>query len=423
MVRRFGAAAAVLLVACIPQGRSGDAFPVFSADGAWCWFQDPRAVYVAGKHQRTYATWMTRAGKLQIGAYDHGTGTVQTFTLKDPWDRNDHNTASILVLPDRRLMVFYTRHSGIGIFCRSTARPEDIRQWEDEITVANNPRTTYSHPVFLSDEDRIYVFWRGQSWKPTYAWSADDGKTWTEPQILIQEKGRETVSIRPYLKVASDGKSTIHFTFTDGHPRSEPENSVYYLKYQDGVFFKADGTRVGTIENLPIQHRQSDIVYDGKSTKVRAWIWDIALDQEGRPVIAYTRLPRETDHRYHYARWNGETWLDTEITPAGPWFPQTPPGKTEIETHYSGGMAIDPSDPSVVYVSRPVNTMFEIEKWTTADQGVHWSATTITRNSKYLNVRPVVPRGYTGEKDHVLWMHGDYIHYTFFWTEIRMLEP
>ncbi|MEA1882134.1 MAG: hypothetical protein U9N31_07025 [Candidatus Marinimicrobia bacterium] len=58
-----------------------------SDDGAWCWFQDPRAVYINGKYERTYAQWMKSDGTLQIGSYDHKTQKTITHTLKTNWDK------------------------------------------------------------------------------------------------------------------------------------------------------------------------------------------------------------------------------------------------------------------------------------------------------------------------------------------------
>lgn len=415
----------VVLSGCSPNSPSKEVANsplAFSNDGAWCWFQDPRAVYVEGQRKRTYAGWMTSNGKLQIGAYDHDTGHIEVVTLKEKWGIDDHNSNSFLVLPDKRIMVFYARHNETGLFSQTTLMPEDISKWDDEITVANTPHITYSNPVYLSEEGLFYVFWRGESWKPTFSTSTN-GKTWTPPQILVQDNHRENRSIRPYLKVVSDGKSEIHFAFTDGHPSNEPENSIYYMKYKKGEFFKADGKRIGSMDNLPIQHSHSDIVYNGRINKVRAWVWDIALDKKGSPVIAYTRFPRETDHRYHYAYWNGDAWFDTEIAPGGKWFPQTPMFSSETEPYYSGGIAIDHSDPSVLYVSRQINQTFEIEKWATDNQGKNWSVTAITSNSARNNVRPAVPRGYEGKNGHVLWMQGDYVHYTNYHTGIQLLAP
>lgn len=369
---------------------------------------------------------MTRAGQLQVGAYDHVTGQKEVVTVKENWGVNDHNTNSFLVLPDRRLMIFYARHNGRGLFSQTTVRPEDITAWSAEVAIAHSDRITYSHPVYLSEERRFYVFWRGERWKPTFSTSTD-GVTWADPQILLQDSDRDGLDIRPYLKVVSDSKSEIHFAFTDGHPRDEPQNSIYYLKYKNGNFLKANGAVVGTIQTLPIQHCQSDLVFDGKANQVRSWVWDIALDGQGHPVIAYTRLPKITDHRYSYAYWTGDTWLDHEITPGGKWFPQTPILRAllskEKEPHYSGGIALNPANPAVVYLSRKIGKTFEIEKWVTTDFGKTWSSLAITKNSNYDNVRPLVPWGYDGAADCVLWMHGRYVHYTDYDTAIAMLAP
>lgn len=386
---------------------------VFTDDGAWCWFQDPRAVYIDCDRERTYAQWMTRGKELQAGAYDHASGEIEIYTLKKRWDRDDHNVGAFIVLPDNRLMAFYARHNRQGIYCRTTLRPEDISEWGEEIAVSDTDRISYAHPVYLAGEQTFYVFWRGPSWKPTFATSTD-GITWTDSKILIQESGREARDIRPYTKITSDGRSSIHIAFTDGHPRDEPQNSVYYLRYEDGAFFKADGATVASMGAIPIPHSASDVVYDGTETNVRAWVWDIALDADGRPVIAYTRHPKESDHRYHYARWNGDAWTDTEICAGGGWFPQTPEGEEEREPHYSGGIALDHSDPATLYVSRETGGTFEIERWHTPDAGATWESTPITHGSDRLNVRPVVPRGGSG----VLWMSGEYQHYTRYHTGI-----
>lgn len=385
---------------------------VMSGDGAWCWFQDPRAVFVKGEHSRTYAQWVTHDGRLQIGAYDHDLDETEVFTIKEDWGRNDHNVGSILVLPDNRLMIFYAQHNGRGLYTRTSSRPESIHQWEDEIAISTAGRITYNHPVYLREEDRFFVFWRARDWNPAFSTSSD-GITWSEPQTLVRRSGA-----RHYLKVVDDGASAIHLAFTDGHPRDEPRNSLYYLRYQDGAFHKADGELVGSMDRLPLTPEQADRVYDGSSDG-RAWVWDIALDEDRHPVIAYTRLPAETDHRYGYARWTGVEWLDVQMTEGGAWFPQTVEGQVEREPHYSGGVALDHANPSIVYLSRPVNGQFEIERWTTQDKGRTWRSAAITRNSTAMNVRPVVPRGHAGPMSSVLWMQGSYEHYTRYRTSIR----
>ena len=50
-----------------PRGHAAETHAEFTADGAWCWFSDPRAVYHDG---RVYAGWMTADGSVQVGAWD-----------------------------------------------------------------------------------------------------------------------------------------------------------------------------------------------------------------------------------------------------------------------------------------------------------------------------------------------------------------
>lgn len=392
-------------------------YTVLSSSGAFCWFQDPRAVFVKGQYNRTYAGWISDKGKLEVGYYDHDNGEIRTSVIKEFWDIDDHNAPSFLVLPDLRLMIFYARHNKENLYARQTSKPENITDWGEEITVAKMNGVTYSHPVFLEEEHRFYVFWRGETWKPTLA-TSEDALHWSEPKILFQDKGKESKDIRPYLKVVSDGKKTIHFTFTDGHPRNEPFNSVYYARYEAKKIYRADGTSIGTLDTLPISHSECDKVYDATTTSARAWVWDIALNHKGNPVIVYVRFLDEKKHFYHYAFWKGEQWIDHEITFAGPWFPETPAGKEEPEPHYSGGICINHAHPEEVYLSRKIDDAFEIERWVTHDEGKTWNVTPITKHSTEINVRPIVPWGYNGNKGHVLWMRGNYIHYTKFQTSI-----
>jgi len=393
---------------------------VISKSGAYCWFQDPRAIYVEGKYKRTYLGWLTAEGKLQIGYFDHDTKEVKVYTLKEYWDIDDHNVPSFLVLPNNIIMVFYAKHNKENLYARKALAPENIFSWSDEIIVSNMPKVTYSHPVHLSAENKIYVFWRGESWKPTFS-TSDDGINWSEPKILFQDIGREAKDIRPYIKVVSNSKDEIHFAFTDGHPRNEPFNSIYYACYKKGKIFKADGTEIGTLETLPVPHSKCDIVYNGKLGNGRAWVWDIALDKDGKPVIVYARMPQETEHYYCYARWTGEKWENNTLTLAGKWFPQTPKGTKEPEPHYSGGISLNHSNPDEVYLSKQVGEIFEIEFWKTKDNGKNWEHYPITQNSNCLNVRPIVPWNYNGRRRHLIWMRGEYIHFTKFNTSIVCL--
>lgn len=398
---------------------------VFTPDGAWCWFTDPRAVYRDGQ---IIAGWMTADGSVQVGARPLTGGTTTIATLDPQFERDDHDHPGLVFLPDGRLAAFYSRHSKGDMFLRTTVRPGDIGEWTPVRSLGfHDPArgrrgVTYANPFVLREEsDRLWFVWRGSDFKPTFAHSLDGGTTWTMPRTLIHESGRGTDN-RPYVKYWSDNRNRISFIFTDGHPRNEETNSVYFARYERDRFWKADGTLIGKLDDLPLEPSACDRVYDG-AVAGRAWVWSVAEDGAGRPVVAYTRLPSEKDHRYHYARWDGTRWLDHEITPGGSWFPKTEPGAVEREPHYSGGMALDPADPSTVYLSRPINGVFEIERWTTPDHGVTWRSEAVTRNSTADNIRPYVVPGTPAGTTAVLWMHnsGGYIHFTRYQTELHLL--
>lgn len=398
--------------------QGGGSFRDLTADGAWCWFADPRAVYIEGAHRRTYAGWVTTRGDVQLGAYDHDTQSIDIVTLHEVLQYDDHCVPGILALPDNRLIIFYSRHNGPSMFYRTSKNPENIFSFGEERTMPTNTGGNrgycYANPFQLKSEDNlIYLFWRGGNFKPTYA-TSPDGLRWTQARTFIQGAGA-----RPYTKYVSNGRDTIHVAFTDGHPRKEPANAIYYAAYRDGALYRPDGTKIKDMTDLPLAPGEADKVYDA-GLSGRAWIWDIALDKAGNPVLVYAAMPEEHEHYYRYARWTGARWEDHQVCAAGRWFPQTPPGQQERELHYSGGIVLDHANPSIVYLSRLVGGVFEIEKCVTSDAGATWTSQPITHGSKRLNVRPFMPRGYPGGEDGLLWMHGDYPHYSKFKTGIKM---
>ncbi len=395
---------------------------VFAEDGAWCWFSDPRAVAYDGKHNRTYLGFVTSTGDITISYYDHKTGDIGKKVIYPELQIDDHVNPSLLFLPDGRLMAFFTRHNG-GFYYSTTLEPEDISNWEEVSYIDMGPRLCYTNPVLLEGENnRIYVFLRGgYEWKPVYIYSNDYGKNWSDPQKLVSHIGVSSQN-RPYTKVKSDGKSKIWFAITDGHPRDEPLNSIYVFYYEEGSYYQVDGRKIATIKDLPINQNVIDKAYDGVETKVRSWIWDLALDEDGKPRIAYTRLKEETQHHYYYASWNGTSWEHTMVASGGQDFPREERLKEERnrEPHYSGGIVLDPNHEGVVYYSRPVNDRYEIFRGEFIEN--KWEETPITQNSSLDNVRPYVSDSKSEERlPRLFWMTNRmYEHYSNYDTFIQM---
>jgi len=413
----------LLLTALAGHAQRAEDYQTLASDGAWCWFSDPRSVYHKGAYERTYTGFVTSKGDIMVKAQDHRSGEEATQLIYKALQVDDHTNPSILVLPEGRLMLFFTKHNGT-IYHTKTRRPEDISSFAPVDSLELGEMLCYSNPVMLSGENnRIYLFYRGgYDWKPTFITSDDLGESWSEPKTLVSKKVNDKFN-RPYTKVVSDGRSTIHFAFTDGHPRQENHNSIYYLRYESGKFFDAAGKKKGAINKLPITQGDIPKAFDGEADNQRAWIWDIALNQEGRPVIAFTTLPEETRHFYNYGTWDGTKWNNTQICAAGSAFPRfdRAKGQRDPEPHYSGGIVIDHGNPNTVYLSKPQQDRFEIEVWTTTDGGNTFTGEAITANSLKDNVRPFVVRNAPESiSPRVLWIHLDYYrHYTDYQTGIK----
>lgn len=408
-------------------GMDSESYLSATFNGSWCWFSDPRAVYYEGKHQRTYMGWIDNWGDIVVGFYDHKTGNIKTHVVADNIEVDDHNTPSLLFDEQGRLMVTYNLHTvqDMPLFMVKAKNPEDISEWEETQVLrfndtkfypdlGNRAKHCYTNPLKLGNEKgKLYLFWRGHDGKPTYTTSVDNGKNWDAGKVYFMPDPLYKFR-RPYTKIYSNSTDKIHFVFTDGHPRNEKTNSIYYAVYKNGAFYKASGEKITDITALPMQPDKTDRVYNAATSGVKAWNWDIAEDPaSGHPVIAYAKFPNDSTHIYCYARWDGKKWQNYELINAGKWFPETQKGKTEPEPNYSGGMSIDKEDPNIVYLSVNRDSVFEIEKWTTSNGGKTWKIEFITKGSSKDNVRPFAVRGAKADNPlQVLWMQNTrYIHY------------
>src|ERR687895_606794 len=376
--------------------------------GAWSWFGDPRAVHDGGK---TFVGWVDLEGDIKVSSYEHATANRVTAVLQARLNKDDHANPSIHVLPDGRLMVFYSRHVGPAMHYRVSSAAGDVTSWEPPQTVPTNVPGirgyTYPNPVRLTSERMTYLFWRGGNYNPTYSIQADGSNTWSAARNLILMPGE-----RPYTKYAASGGDTIHVAYTNAHPAEFGDVNIYYARLRGGRIERAGGQQIGTLGGSPISPDQGDLIFSERS-----WVHDVAADASGRPVIVFASLPSATDHRYHYAHWNGTAWVVRPITAAGGSFRGD--GGSPF---YSGGLTLDHEDPSRVYLSRQVGAgAWQVEAWTTANGGANWSSEVISLPESEKNVRPVSPRGMPDPFDQdlrVIWMRGPYPNYEEYGTSI-----
>ncbi len=421
---------------------------VLDDDGGWCWFQDERALVVgdtlvlgsvaAGRHDAS------RRGAVEATSVDLRTRATARFRLsatpvakKDGYD--DHCAPAFVLRGDGRLLAVWAGHGfDDRILSRVSSRPGDPSSWSDERSFVPSPssRVTYSNLQRLAGErGRIYDFFRGldDRFKPSVAWSDDEGETWTKGGVVIDVPA--AFRHRPYAKYASNGRDTIHVVYSEGHPR-DYDNSLYHVLYRDGRLCRSDGTPIRALREGLRRPEEGTRIFQGDPANV-AWAADVELDGEGRPFVAYSvqkdsaGLPPGQgglDLRYRLARWDGRAWDDHEVGFAG----------TRLyagEDDYSGGIALVPGDPTAVFLStnadpatgRPLVSAadgqrhWEVFRGTRRGDG-SWTFTAVTKDSALDNIRPVVPRA-PGREPILLWLRGRYRAYTDYDLEVVGLLP
>jgi BNR repeat-containing family member len=391
---RCSALALVALALLLSPGCASAAVPASHtvAHCSWSYFGDPRAVARAG---HVYTGCIGTDGRTIVEDYDLVSGRRRVSTLFEPLEADDHNNPSLVVFRDR-VYAFSAPHSGYlyprNRRSRMRYRVLHAGTWGPVRTVPLGTGCglgyTYPNPVVAGD--RLYLFMRGPCWEPYFTWTGD-GQRWAAPRTLVRspspalQDGGGSRRVRPYAKYAATPDGSIAMAFSDGHPGSF-KTSLYYLRFKDGRFHRADGSVVGTLADLPLRFSRLDRVQRYSRSRGRAWPMDVAHDRSGAPVVVYSSLVGTAD-TFRYARWDGARWRSRAIAAAG----------RTLFTYHNSGITLDHADPSRVVLSRTVGAQNEVELRQTTDHGRTWRARLLTSESRSFNIRPVIPRGLGAE--------------------------
>lgn len=395
---------------------------IVTEDGAWCWFADPRALHYEnpdGSINSTYTGYIDVHGNIKATQHNFITGKTNEILIRSYFQPDDHDNPSFLVLPDERIMIFYSRHTDEACFYyRVSKNAGDITILGPEMKIKTRYNTTYPSPFILSaDNKHFYLCWRGIKWHPTIARytipdAQDQVKQDWGPYQMIQ-----STAARPYCKYYSNGIDKIYLAYTTGHPDNEYPNYIYfnYIDINTLQLKDISGTVLSTISKGAHQVNKTNhtdlhplAVADSPADQ-RDWIWQTSIDKNGLPVIAMVRISKDkATHDYYYAKWTGTRWRKTFLAHGGGHFHQS----EGLELCYSGGMAIDDSNTNVVYCSVPVlgtsGEIYEIVKYTLNEAGAVASSEQITSNSPLNNVRPYIIANSGNSPLKLLWMYGNY---------------
>jgi hypothetical protein len=354
--------------------------------GAWTYFTDPRSV---SDGKKTFTGWISSGGWVHIASYDWSTGLKSERVLRPRTGSDDHNNPALAIMPDGRVIVFYSPHSGphipIGrkshMYYAVTARPGDITSWRPIHRVSVNVRGglgyTYPSPIMLANGD-VWLAWRGGNWMPTR--SVLHNGHWKSARNVIAAPGdkrklfNKELPRRPYTKYAPGKNGRIHMIYTDGHP-FEDRTSIYYASVspRSDRLYRADGSLIG---GSPVHMRDGTRIYSFRRHG-NGWVMDVADDGNGNPVVVYTAgWNRFKRVQFRMVRWTGKRWLDSFVSYAS----EKPRALAHKYFHsfYSGGMTIDRNDPHRLFISRGVGKKYRVEVWDSDPHYSHWKFSVVS---------------------------------------------
>ncbi|MBC8105577.1 MAG: BNR-4 repeat-containing protein [Anaerolineae bacterium] len=384
---------------------------VLNPNGGWCWFQDERAI-VHGD-QLFFGSVASPSGDLNVTSVDLKNGASRTTTLHEKFESDDHDAPALFMREDGQLLAMYSKHSNDNVIrWRVGSQPERT------LEVKSSHGVCYQNIYRLrAESDRLYSFFRGDAFNPHYITSDDDGDTWKYGGRLLHATG-ERGARRPYLCYAGNGRDTIHFIATEGHP-NDVANSIYHGIIRGGKIHRSDGEVVGELSSAnETKIKVTDLtrIYTGGEHRI-AWTIGIHLDRDEHPYIAFStrRDDAGTDLWYHTARSDGTRWHERELAHAGSRL-------YNAEKDYSGLVALHPHDPNVLYISTNADPLSGEPLLSRADNKRHWEIfqgacandrwtwTAITIDSTSDNIRPIVAPGNI-DRAPLIWLRGTYRTY------------
>lgn len=412
---------------------------VINDNGAWCWFQDERALVdpdaqllVVGSVAAAEGPGgAERVGDLDVTVVDLATMTATVTVLHPGFEADDHDVPAFWRRSDGRWGAAYARHKTDDLSWFALSEPGDPTAWGEPRTfdwseLTGGRGVTYSNLHRL--DGRLYWFARSINDDPSVLVSDDEGDSWAYSGKLFT---RDKVGyVNSYTRYASDGGTRIDILGTDHHPR-DYDNSIYHGYLAGGALRDSTGAVVDADPldaDAPNQDRLTTVIAAGTqlggATLTHFWTTDIRrVGEEVAAVVTarandpvgpmdysdpewhgrFTPIP---DHRFVYARLSADgTWGVHHLALAGD-------GLLPHEQDYTGLAAIDPYDADTLYLSTAFDPRdgtptrhHEIYRGHTADRGATWTWDPVTQDSEVENLRPIVAPGDPGRTP-LLWFRG-----------------
>lgn len=386
---------------------------VLASDGAYTWWTKALAIRYVDVKDKTYISYINSNGNMMVGSMDHKTGKKEYFSLAK-YERDDHNSASLAVLPNGKILAIYARHNADNkLRWRISSKKEDISNFSEEKVVLCSNVITYIQIHKINDNEyRVFYRVGSSNWGTrVYNYITDE---WTDEVIWLKEPRGGQYYL--WSQEAADGTIDMFMT---SHPINGRDQNIYYCYFdKEGNIYKVEGDKVANLNEkstLPIEPRDIDLVYKAKG-KESTRLFDVSYMGDGRGVLfgVFTNV-NDCVYKYCFYDNNTNSWSIKDVVHAG--LPvEDPPGRN----FYFGGLVFAKGDINTLYVSRENEGTWYIEKWETKNNGDSWVTTLLDKSSEFELFRPQCPYNSHDDID-VFYIKGNYITYMDFDTDIIMI--
>ena len=404
---------------------------------------------IVGDNGMTYIVYMTDMGEIHLKELDAKCSRTPsrdtTVRRLNCFYSDEHNSPSICIMHDGRIVVAYTGHvSTSTISYRITTRPYDIYSFGPEIALNYKENVTYVQMFEDIARRELWLFTRvgTAAWEFRYS---KDGIHWSEPSCFLASDADSLfyIDIRKQIVPSHYGILERWFFALYGHPCVSEDHTILSGYFDaNGWLFKPDGQRMtmnlygngkledGTPVASQLNLQDISVVYESpKDTTVR--LLEVAPTIPLRIGFATFELDNPDTITYYIASWKENAWQISKPIAKGGEFLSKPP-QTDGSQTYVGGMAcyygvgedgFHPKhhakiDTNRVYIARADANNRLLESYVTYDDGKSFMLEQIVKaipRKEHLKIwRPVVPI-YAQDNLPVYWHEGIYSAHTGGW--------
>lgn len=348
----------------IPSG-NGSSLGFRLNDAIWSWWAKPCFLrHVDEFRDSTFVAFSESRGAVGVSEIDNVGRTISSKIVSEDFTPDDHNTGAV-VAGGGSLAVFYPGRKYTAGSSQSLWYSESSTGSVDDLGSLKPVAAGGDYPNVYNVGDSLLVLARlsqtGTQWRTNIStWPIGE---WDGAKSFFASESYEW----PYIATRRSRQNSRKINLALGwHPVNEQHSSIYFgaiertasgdweFSSSVGAANLTDGT------GLPLTENDFELAYPAEAGE-RTRLFDahdncfvFASFSEADPVSVYK-----------YATKKSGTWQVYEVCIGGREF-------YGEGSSYFGGMSIDDSDPSIIYVAREDDRDWYLERYSSPDNGETW---------------------------------------------------